>query len=285
MLSERELTIRPARVEDYDVLVSLTRSQPRVHSHLDWMPVEDWLGTQPFLLALRGRRAVAALACPPDPPDTAWLRLLTFAEPGRSTELWNTMWQQARNMLVGQGVQLMAALSVEGWIDDYCLQSGFERTHAVVVLRWQRGAIPTANGRTGARIRNATPADYAALKQVDMLAFSPPWQMSATLLDLAIESAGLLTVAEDQGAIVGYQLTTPGHQGAHLARLAVLPAHQGRGVGGALLSHLLEHYSAQRTSEVTVNTQDTNTASLRLYRQFGFEYTGDRYPVYQIALK
>ena len=74
------------------------------------------------------------------------------------------------------------------------------------------------------------------------------------------------------------------YQGAHLARLAVLPAWQGTGIGKALVRHLIEHYNRRGFRELTVNTQDTNTASLTVYRSLGFVPFVTSYPVYQLAL-
>jgi ribosomal protein S18 acetylase RimI-like enzyme len=133
-------------------------------------------------------------------------------------------------------------------------------------------------------VRPAGRADHPAIIAADLGAFQSPWQMSPELIELAMARADLLTVAEVDGQMVGYQLTTPSHQGAHLARLAVLPAWQGRGIGGALVSHLVDHYMRRGAREVTVNTQDSNAASLALYRRFGFTLTQTRFPVYQAGL-
>jgi ribosomal protein S18 acetylase RimI-like enzyme len=96
------------------------------------------------------------------------------------------------------------------------------------------------------------------------------------MLELAMASADYLTVAELDGQIVGYQLTTASAGGGHLGRLAVLPNCQGRGLGTAL--------EGQGAQQVTVNTQDTNMASLSLYQRLGFKLTGEAFPVYQLRL-
>jgi [ribosomal protein S18]-alanine N-acetyltransferase len=279
-----QVHIRPADRPDRGAVLALVRTQDKVHAHLDWKPVEDWLGSQPFLLAERAGRVVGVLACPPDPADTAWLRLLAMSELDRPAGLWQALWERARAMLVDRGVRVMAALSVDGWIDRLCLAAGFEQTHSVVVLMRHPGPLPATAQVRAAKVRLALPSDHAAIKAVDAAAFTPPWQMSSALMDVAIESADLLTVAEIDGRIVGYQLTTPGHYSAHLARLAVLPDCQKTGVGASLLSHLVEYCNDQGTHRITLNTQDSNSASLHLYGRFGFRPTGAVYPVFQCAL-
>jgi ribosomal-protein-alanine N-acetyltransferase len=173
---------------------------------------------------------------------------------------------------------------MDAWMEQLAEESGFERTHSVMVLSRPRAAVPSTLPRPGLNVRVAGPADHADIIATDTAAFSAPWQMSGDLLTLAIERADYLTVAERDGAIVGYQLSTPSHQGAHLARLAVLPDQQGQGIGAALLGQLLDHYHRRGAREITVNTQDTNAASLALYRRMGFVPTGTRFPVYQYDL-
>ena len=284
MFLDRKLTVRPANPGDRNAILTLTRFDERVHVHLDWKPVEEWLGTQPFLVAERGRRVMGGLACPPDPPDTAWLRLFTQVEEVPAPEMWALLWGRAEPMLVERGVKLMAVLSMDQWMEQLCAASGFDRTHGVVVLRRPRGAVPQPPDRANVTVRPAKPSDYAAIAATDTAAFAAPWQMSDALMELAIERADYLSVAEGDGEIVGYQLSTPSHQGGHLARLAVRPGQQNRGIGGALLAQLLEHYHQRGAREMTVNTQDTNASSLRLYQRYGFVPTGARFPVYQKAL-
>jgi ribosomal-protein-alanine N-acetyltransferase len=72
--------------------------------------------------------------------------------------------------------------------------------------------------------------------------------------------------------------------GGHLARLAVHPEFQGRGIGHALLHDLLVRFQERGAMRVTVNTQDNNHASLRLYRKAHFHLTGESYPVYEYPL-
>ena len=285
MIFDRHITIRPALPADRNALLALQRYEPNVHSHLDWKPAEDWLGSQPYLVAERGKRVIGALACPPDPPDTAWLRLFAAVGDSNSTAVWDLMWPAARAALAERGVKLAAALGMEEWFGPLCLRAGFVLTHSVIVLARQRAPLdPAMNLPPDVQVREAQRSDYAAVAATDLAAFTPPWQMSAELMSQAIPLADLITVAEVDHQIVGYQLTTPSQMGAHLARLAVLPGWQGHGIGKVLVRHLIEHYNRRGIRELTVNTQDTNSASLNVYRSLGFRDTGAKFPVYQYSL-
>ena len=265
--------------------MALQRYEPNVHSHLDWKPAEDWLGSQPYLVAERRKSVIGALACPPDPPDTAWLRLFASVGDAAPTAIWDLMWPAARSALVERGVKIAAALGMEDWFGPLCLRAGFELTHSVVVLSRHRAPLdPPLGVSHDVQVREARRADYAAIAETDLASFTPPWQMSAELMSQAIPLADLITVAEVDGQIVGYQLTTPSQTGAHLARLAVLPSWQGHGIGKVLVRHLIEHYNRRGIRELTVNTQDTNAASLNVYHGLGFVDTGAKYPVFQYNL-
>jgi ribosomal-protein-alanine N-acetyltransferase len=281
--SRPSLRARSATSADYNVVTTLARFERRVHSHLDWRPVEGWLGVQPFLLAEHGKRAVGALACPPDPPDMAWVRLFAVADDAPAQAVWQLLWEPARHQLAAMSVRGVAGLSTGEWMTPLYQSAGFRQTHEVVVLARPRGPLAAAPPAP-ARIRLARPDDYAALIAADQAAFSPPWQLSPAMIETAIALANLITVAEAEGRVVGYQLTTTSHGGAHLARLAVLPEWQGRGIGAALVANLIEHYEARGAHELTVNTQDSNTASLNLYQRLGFRPNGMRFPVFQMTL-
>lgn len=285
MFFARTLKARPATPADRSAVQALCRAEERVHMHLDWRPVEDWLGEQPFVLVERGGRGVAALACPPDLPDVAWVRLLALADGLSALEAWALLWPVAQAELRRRQIPSVAALNLEPWSAELYEQAGLTRTHDVVVLSRTVGrAAPLMLGHTSTmlKVRRATPAEYATIIQIDTAAFTPPWQLSSAMLRLAIAQADYVTVAEAlNGELVGYQLSTASRGNSHLARLASLPRAQGQGVGSALMADLIAHYEALGGRELTVNTQHNNHASLAVYQKFGYSLTGARFPVYQ----
>jgi [ribosomal protein S18]-alanine N-acetyltransferase len=103
-------------------------------------------------------------------------------------------------------------------------------------------------------------------------------------LEHAFRQAAIATVAEKDGLLVGYQISTANHSGGHLARLAVHPGYQGKGVGYTILRDLLAQFERRGARHVTVNTQDDNTASISLYEKAGFIATGENYQVYECNL-
>ena len=86
-------------------------------------------------------------------------------------------------------------------------------------------------------------------------------------------------------ALVGYQISTASPLGGHLARLAVCPEQQCKGIGYSLVVDTLSQFNRRGAQRVTVNTQQDNLASLSLYKKAGFRETREQYPVYQYSLE
>ncbi|MBL8058834.1 MAG: hypothetical protein JNK29_19170, partial [Anaerolineales bacterium] len=201
----RPLQARPATPDDRLAIQTLTRYEVHVHSHLDWKPVEDWLGQQPFVVAERGTRLVGALACPPDLPDTAWVRLFVAMEGLEAARVWEGLWPLAEASLREQRLQQIAALSLEPWTEPLYRSAGFRHTHSVVVLARRPGPPPAGAAPAGVRLRPASGEEVAELAAVDAAAFAAPWQLSAEMVRLACAQAEYVSVAEQAGQIIGYQ--------------------------------------------------------------------------------
>ncbi len=275
--------MRPASVHDRHSVVALTRHERHVHTHLDWQPPEDWLGRRPFQVVEQGRRVLAVLACPPDPPDTSWLRVFAVNDKLSPEEAWEALWEPARAELEEMGVPVAAALSMEDWLPALLEAADFRWTHDVVGFSRRDGLTPTSP-QVRVELRPAEPGDLPALTHLDGLCFQQPWQLSQEALRMALARAAVATVAvTPSGEQVGYQISTASHHTGHLARLAVHPARRGEQIGTALVVNALQRLSRARANWVTVNTQSDNAASIALYRRLGFDSTPDRFPVFQLS--
>jgi ribosomal-protein-alanine N-acetyltransferase len=285
MIFKRELHIRSVHPQDRQKLANLIQFEVHVHRHLDWRQPLDWIGYSPYLLIEQGADFLASLACPPDPPQTAWIRLFAARTEISVTKAWNSLWHAALDELQKiEQVGSVAAISLWPWFSGLLLESGFGDANRVMMLSWERvETIPQGN-HPGVRIRSMSLDDIPSVERVDAASFGPIWQNSLASLDLAYRQAAVATVAENDGEILGYQISTAAPVGGHLARLAVLPSYQGMGIGSALVQDLLWQFRRRGAQRVTVNTQKDNLASLALYRKAGFLSTGEEYPVYQYQL-
>jgi ribosomal protein S18 acetylase RimI-like enzyme len=96
---------------------------------------------------------------------------------------------------------------------------------------------------------------------------------------LDVADNGHYLVAEIAGQLVGHGMLDPLPLAAvrhvvHLT-LAVHPGWQGRGIGRALLEHLIEWAkSAPAVEKIELNVRATNTAAHALYSKLGFAEIG-----------
>jgi ribosomal protein S18 acetylase RimI-like enzyme len=284
MSHARERSIRPVGPGDRTLIERLVAAAHWRHAHLDWLDAGDLVGSAPFLVAIERDRPLACLACPPDPPGSSWIRVFAGVSRVSAVEAWQAMWPQACAAAVELGAGTAAALTTDPWMASLLQESGFAESNRVVFLEHEgktgAPAIPA-----GARLRSYQSADLQAVHEVDQEAFDGLWRYSQPVLAAALAQAASVTILEAEGCIAGYQLSTASALGAHLARLAVRPELQGRGYGRALVEHLLHEFGRQGFDRVSVNTQEDNAPSLRLYRRLGFRDTGQSYPVFTLMLR
>lgn len=134
-------------------------------------------------------------------------------------------------------------------------------------------------------IRNATQADEPALAALDRSTWSiivspAPAPDEDTPFFVPGREPGDVLVAERDGVVIGYVLISPGHpmpSHAHvmdLRGLAVLPEHQGAGLGRRLVDAALTECSRRGARRVRSQVLATNPASLAVHESSGFVVEG-----------
>jgi putative acetyltransferase len=122
-------------------------------------------------------------------------------------------------------------------------------------------------------IREEQPSDLEPIRAVVLAAFAPREQ-EANLVDLlrARGKASVSLVALGGHAVVGHVLFSPvtiesgaGLRGVGMAPVSVLPAHQARGIGSALIRRGLEVCRARGFDFAVV------LGNPRYYARFGFD--------------
>ena len=273
--------VRPAGPEDHNALLYFLNREADVHRHLDWRAPLEWLGAQPFLVATFEQRIQAVLACPPDPPQTAWIRLFAARGHLEKQEYFEILLKAAQQSLLSAGADSqILAIGLQPWFQDILASCGFINPQSIVVLEWSADLPPELPARAGFEIRRMELADLPQVAELDAEAFEPVWNNSLETLSLAFQQSAYSTVAVNPDGIIGYQISTAIPMSGHLARLAVRPHLQREHVGYALVRELIVSFQKQSVWRVTVNTQDDNYASLALYQKMGFRRTGEVFPVF-----
>ena len=134
------------------------------------------------------------------------------------------------------------------------------------------------------KLRPASAADAPRLTELVQAAYGhyvermgrPPGPMTEDYAALVRD--GLVTVAERSGEIAGLVVLDTGDEGFTVENVAVDPAHQGTGVGRALLEYAEDEARGRGSDSVALYTHETMTENLALYRRIGYvEY--DRRPI------
>jgi ribosomal-protein-alanine N-acetyltransferase len=116
--------------------------------------------------------------------------------------------------------------------------------------------------------------DAGSVLAIDAAAFPSFWRLDQVGLDDALSatpSVRYRVAVDGDGAPVGYAVTGRAGPRGYLQRLAVHPAAQGRGIGGALVIDALRWLRRWSAREALVNTQEDNGTALALYERLGFE--------------
>jgi [ribosomal protein S18]-alanine N-acetyltransferase len=276
------LQVRAVDESDRRLVASLLATSRWRHQHLDWQEPLDLLGQQPYLVAEGASSFAGCLACPEGPSGVAWVRVLGLAMGVEAATVWEALWQEARARLALARVQHGACLVSGSWQRPLLERSGFRETNAVIFYDRSTRHLPEA-GPGPAAMRPLEPGDLDRVSDLDQQAFGRLWRIGRSTLEIAFRQAADASVAEIDGQLAGYQLTTLSPLGAHLARLAVDPRWQGRGIGAALVAGMLHRLHERGTTRITLNTQADNLASQELYRRLGFRQNSDRLPVFELT--
>ncbi len=249
------------------------------NAHLDWKGPRGWFQETPFWVNVKRRRVGAALAVLSDMPGVAWWRVAAVRDDLEPLELLTPLWESALPELKARNIDMVAVLALQEWVNDLAAQLGFAHAHDVIALMRETRVEPMPVTHE-LQILPIGVADIDAVTHIDNTAFRMPWAHSSEMLTEALNMAAYATIAILDGTVVGYQLTTEGSYGAHLARLAVLPGHQGKKIGRALAVDMINHFTAKGVHSIGVNTQSDNDHSLKLYQSLDFQLTGEGFPVW-----
>jgi len=282
MALNREYLVRQAVMDDWDQLSRILLDENGfAHRHLDWRTPLEWLGFPPYFVIEFNGQVESVLACPPDPPGIGWIRFFSGGKLIPHKQAWSLLWENVRCFFQRQKGITVCAITNQYWFREILESSNFQSHQQIVMLTWQGSVFPRSELLPGLNLRRMEKADIPNVVDVDRSAFDIIWQNSEQALQKALSLASVVTVAEMDGRIVGYQLSTTNLIGGHLARLAVFPEFQGRGIGRTMVADVIQQFSDRRIFTISVNTQSDNLASLSLYEKLGFRETGERFPVFE----
>ncbi|HEY74560.1 MAG TPA: GNAT family N-acetyltransferase [Thermoflexia bacterium] len=269
--SRPSMEVCVARPEDAAEIRRLLTSTSRRLAYSE--PWETYLGRETALLTRLRERLVGVLVAHVDAGPVAWVRVAALAD-GLEIGAWlDRVLPVLAAGLWRARARTLAWADVGGWAGPALRRRGFRcSTRLITFVKEDRSLPPLPS--TSVVLRPAREEEVDRLARLDHAAFTPPWWLSPQTLLRMVRRSACFLVAEREGECVGY---VEGHwirRGAHIGRLAVAPLFEGQGIGGRLLAEALRRLWQQGVQRVTLNTQEDNLRSRRLYARFGFHPIG-----------
>ena len=112
--------------------------------------------------------------------------------------------------------------------------------------------------------------DVDPVLAIEREVFPVPWSRRAFLNEVDDAEISLARVARESGRVVGYAIAWKVADELHIGNLAVVPVARRRGVGRAILTHLLEAAGDHGLLYATLEVRLSNAAAIALYERSGF---------------
>ena len=120
-------------------------------------------------------------------------------------------------------------------------------------------------------------ADLDSVLAIEEASFTNPWTREMYLADLARPADAFCFIARDpDGSVVGFCSFWRVADEIHINNVAIRPAYRGRGLGTALMHHVLAEARRFGARRATLEVRSSNEGARRLYERLGFRVTGTR---------
>jgi ribosomal-protein-alanine N-acetyltransferase len=124
----------------------------------------------------------------------------------------------------------------------------------------------------GVVFRAMSLADVPAVNTLEQRLFpADAWPLEMFLAELSQPETRRYVVAESSGEIVGYAGLMCIEPIADVQTIAVVPEFEGRGIGSALLTRLIDEARRRHAADVLLEVREDNPRAQQLYVRFGFE--------------
>jgi ribosomal protein S18 acetylase RimI-like enzyme len=214
---------------------------------------------------------------PAGSPPQVWadLNLAAVESGGRVDSVLTSLTRAALPGLQRFGATGMVCLAAPGWLEEGLARAGFGEEDRVITYAFTdpRASLPSD---APAVLRPAHSGDTEEILRVNALAFGPFWQYDDAVVLGWVLSSDRAVVAEVNGQIAGFSVTTMGLSGnyAHLIRVATDPMFRRRGIGRQLVADSIAFSRDAGAPGLALNTQASNRISRSLYESLGFRQTG-----------
>jgi ribosomal-protein-alanine N-acetyltransferase len=278
------LEVRTAAASDLPAIQSLAAHTWRTYLYLPLEELGGWLGVAPFFVAQAPGRLAGFLLLAERWPGLALIMAVSIDDTWSAEPVLDVLLSPALAALRARRVKALAYVGRAAWLAGALQQRGFRIHERVITFEKSDDSLPPPGPWAG-HIYRARHQDLPALVDIDAAVFPPLWRNSFSSLADELARAAYFTVTRVDDRPVGYQFSHVDGQHGHVSRLAVHPDFQRQGIGAELLGMAIRALWARGARRITLNTQEDNYASQRLYRRFGFRPTGDIAPILWLDLE
>jgi ribosomal-protein-alanine N-acetyltransferase len=127
-------------------------------------------------------------------------------------------------------------------------------------------------------IRRMRESDLPEVRTIEAVSFSNPWSDNTFRGEIQNTSVSFpMVVVEKPGdRVVGYIIYWHIREDVQVNNIAVHPEYRGRGIGEALMRHVIGKVRAHGATFITLEVRPSNAAAVTLYKTLGFEILGTR---------
>ena len=127
-------------------------------------------------------------------------------------------------------------------------------------------------------IRRMKEEDLPVVRTIEDLSFPNPWSDTTFRGEIQNTSISfpLVVVRKPGDEVVGYIIFWHIREDVQVNNVAVHPDFRGKGIGEALMRHVIDKVRKSGATFMTLEVRASNAAAVTLYKKLGFEILGTR---------
>ena len=123
--------------------------------------------------------------------------------------------------------------------------------------------------------------DLDRIYSIELLCNKNPWSRAGLSVELTKTSSLFPVIENSQKIIIGFACSVLILNELHIFEVAVDPQYQNRGLGEALIKHLLNEADAAGADTALLEVRVSNHSAIRVYEKCGFKIDAPRKGYYQ----
>ena len=129
--------------------------------------------------------------------------------------------------------------------------------------------------------RKGTEEDIKHIAELEAKTFSDAWTEKG-VQDTFEQKQAFITVAENEGKVVGYCIIYYVMDEAEIARIAISEDVRRQGIGNGLLYYTCECCREKQIERLLLDVRESNEGAIAFYKKYGFEIDGIRKHFYDM---